>query len=156
VENRHEILSNFVQNGVFLRRLEMLTVEDYEKIRKAVKIQGMSERQAARKFGHSRKTIKKALENSVPPGYAKRSSPAGVFVMNDIYGRIVDKLLEKNKKIPRKQRMTGTKIHQILVEQYDFLGCVQTVRRSYDVRRSISSWTSRPARRPRSTGEKRW
>jgi transposase len=107
----------------------MLTVEDYEKIRKAVKIQGMSERQASRKFGHSRKTVKKALEHSVPPGYAKRSSPAGTVVMNDIYRRIVDKLLEKNKKIPRKQRMTGTKIHQILVEQYDFTGCVQTVRR---------------------------
>ena len=107
----------------------MLPVEDYEKIRKAVKIQGMSERQAARKFGHSRKMIKKALEHSVPPGYSKRISPAGEVVMNDIYRRIVDKLLEKNKKIPRKQKMTGTKIHQILVEQYDFPGCVQTVRR---------------------------
>jgi len=33
----------------------MLTVEDFEKIRKAVLVEGLSERKAARKFRHSRK-----------------------------------------------------------------------------------------------------
>ena len=64
-----------------IRSLEMLTVEDFEKIRKAVLVEGLSERKAARKFNHSRKTIKQALKHSVPPGYKKRISPAGAVVL---------------------------------------------------------------------------
>lgn len=107
----------------------MLTVEDYEKIRKAVLVEGLSERKAAKKFGHSRKTIKKALQHSSPPGYSKRKVAAGEVVLTGQYRFIIDSLLEKNKKIPKKQRMTGTKIHRILVDDYGFTGCVQTVRR---------------------------
>ncbi len=107
----------------------MLTVEDYEKIRKAVLVEGMSQRRAARKFGHSRKTVAKALKHSVPPGYKRRRSPAGAVVMTEPFCKAVDALLEKNKKIHRKQRMSGTKIHQILVEDYGFGGSVQAVRR---------------------------
>jgi len=103
----------------------MLTVEDFEKIRKAVLVEGLSERKTARKFRHSRKTIKKALKHSVPPGYKKRNSPAGAVVLTEPLRFVVDTLLEKNKKIHRKQRMTGTKIHQILVDDYGFGGCVQ-------------------------------
>ena len=61
----------------------MLIVEDFEKIRKAVLVEGLSERKVARKFRHSRKTIKKALKHSVPPGYKKRSSPAGAVVLTE-------------------------------------------------------------------------
>ncbi len=112
-----------------MRSLEMLTVEDYEKIRKAVLVEGLSERQAARKFHHSCKTIKKALTHSVPPGYKKRSSPAGAVVLTERLRFVIDTLLEKNKTIRRKQKMTGTKIHDILVSDYEFCGCAQTVRR---------------------------
>ena len=113
----------------------MLTVEDFEKIRKAVLVEGLSERKAARKFNHSRKTIKKALKHSVPPGYKKRISPAGTVVLTEPFRFVVDTLLEKNKTIHRKQRMTGTKIHQILVDDYGFGGCVQTLRRYIAVRK---------------------
>ena len=113
----------------------MLTVEDFEKIRKAVLVEGLSERKTARKFRHSRKTIKKALKHSVPPGYKKRNSPAGAVVLTEPLRFVVDTLLEKNKKIHRKQRMTGTKIHQILVDDYRFGGCVQTVRRYIAIRK---------------------
>lgn len=92
-------------------------------------IKSLSERKAARKFHHSRKTIKKALKHSVPPGYKKRSSPAGAVVLTEQLRFVIDTLLEKNKKIRRKQKMTGTKIHEILVSDYEFCGCVQTVRR---------------------------
>ncbi len=97
-----------------MRSLEMLTVEDYEKIRKAVLVEGLSERQAARKFHHSRKTIKKALTHSVPPGYKKRSSPAGAVVLTERLRFVIDTLLEKNKTIRRKQKMTGTNMTALL------------------------------------------
>ena len=39
------------------------------RVRRAVQVNGMSIRQAAREFGLARKTIRKMLAYSVPPGY---------------------------------------------------------------------------------------
>ncbi len=44
-------------------------MEVYARVRRAVQVDGMSIRQAAREFGLSRKTIRKMLAYSVPPGY---------------------------------------------------------------------------------------
>jgi len=44
-------------------------VEVYARVRRAVQVDGMSIRQAAREFGLSRKTIRKMRAYSVPPGY---------------------------------------------------------------------------------------
>ena len=52
----------------------MLTVDDYDRIRRSVLIEGLSQRDAARQLGHSRKTVKKALQFSSPPGY-RRTEP---------------------------------------------------------------------------------
>ncbi len=46
----------------------MKQVELYGRVRYAVKIQGMSRRQAARVFGIDRRTVDKMLAFSVPPG----------------------------------------------------------------------------------------
>ena len=47
----------------------MLTVADFETIRKCVKNEGLSQRETARKLGHSRHNVKKALAHAAPPGY---------------------------------------------------------------------------------------
>ena len=47
----------------------MLTVDHYELIRRKVIIEGKSQRVVARELGHSRKTVAKALELRIPPGY---------------------------------------------------------------------------------------
>ncbi len=47
----------------------MLTVEAYERIRRAYYVEGKSMRQIARELNHSRKTIKKAIERAEPEGY---------------------------------------------------------------------------------------
>jgi predicted DNA-binding protein (UPF0251 family) len=44
----------------------MLDVADYERIRRRVRIEGKTQRQAADELGHSRNTISKALTHSVP------------------------------------------------------------------------------------------
>jgi len=47
-------------------------VEVYARVRRAVQVDGMSIRQAAREFGLARKTIRKMLAYSVPPGYERK------------------------------------------------------------------------------------
>ena len=47
-------------------------MEVYGRVRRAVQVDGMSVRQAAREFGLSRKTIRKMLAFSAPPGYQRK------------------------------------------------------------------------------------
>ena len=55
----------------------MFTVELYAGIRRAVMVDGLSRREAAKRFGVHRNTITKMLQFSVPPGYRRRE-PASV------------------------------------------------------------------------------
>jgi hypothetical protein len=52
----------------------MKDVELYAKVRYAVRIEGLSKRAVARRFGIDPRTVDKMLEFSVPPGY-RRSKP---------------------------------------------------------------------------------
>jgi transposase len=54
----------------------MFTVELYAKIRHAVMVDGLSRREAAKRFRVHRNTISKMLSFSVPPGYRRRERPA--------------------------------------------------------------------------------
>ena len=47
----------------------MFAVELYAGIRRAVMVDGLSRREAAKRFGFQRNTISKMLQFSVPPGY---------------------------------------------------------------------------------------
>ena len=103
-------------------------VETYERIRRAVLIDGMSQRAAAKLLGHGRDTIRKALEHSSPPGYRK-STPAAKPVIGP-FAKIIDAWLAEDRKSPhRKQRHTGTRIWERLREDYEFTGSVSAVRR---------------------------
>ena len=51
---------------------EVFKVEVYARVRRAVQVDGMSIRQASREFGLARKTIRKMLAYSVPPGYERK------------------------------------------------------------------------------------
>ncbi len=53
----------------------MFTVELYARIRRAVMVEGLSRREAAKQFGVHRNTITKMLEFSIPPGYRRRERP---------------------------------------------------------------------------------
>jgi len=50
----------------------VIKVEVYARVRRAVQVDGMSMREAAREFGLARKTIRKMLAYSVPPGYERK------------------------------------------------------------------------------------
>jgi len=105
----------------------MLTVDQYELIRRKHFIDGMSRRAIARELGHSRKTIVKALEHPIPPGY-RRSKPVNCPVM-DRFAGIVDAWLEEDLQRPRKQRHTAQRVYERLHDEHGFTGSASTVRR---------------------------
>jgi hypothetical protein len=45
-------------------------------VRRAVRIEGLSERAAARRFGIDPRTVNKMMKFSVPPGYVRKKRPA--------------------------------------------------------------------------------
>ena len=53
----------------------MYQVESYLRVRRAVMVEGMSIREAARAFGLHRDTVRKILAYSIPPGYRRQTTP---------------------------------------------------------------------------------
>ena len=105
----------------------MLTVDDYERIRRLVLVDGLSQRAAAGRLGHSRKTIKKGLEHSTAPGYRRAEPPLRPVI--DPVRHIIEAWLEEDRVRPPKQRHTGTRIFERLRDEYDFGGSASAVGR---------------------------
>ena len=55
----------------------MYRVDLYARVRRACRVEGMSTREASRVFGLDRKTVRKMLSFSVPPGIAATSRHGG-------------------------------------------------------------------------------
>ena len=81
--------------------------ELYAAVRLAVVDEGLSHHEAGRRFGIDRRTVKKMLSYSAPPGY-RRTKPVRRPKLDGFTG-IVDALLEADTDpdVPRKQRHTA-------------------------------------------------
>ena len=79
----------------------MKDVDLYAKVRHAVRIEGLSKRAVARRFGIDPRTVDKMLEFSVPPGY-RRSKPP-VKPKLDPFIEIIDAILAEDKEPDRKR-----------------------------------------------------
>ena len=93
----------------------MKKVEDYERIRKAYHIEGLSIREISRQYGHGRTLIRKTLEHGVPEPY-QINCPRNANIIGQ-YRERIQELLKESEKQPRKQRYTGHKIYEILVKE---------------------------------------
>src|SRR5215467_11732560 len=102
----------------------------------------MSIRQAAREFGLSRKTIRKMLAYSVPPGY-ERKKPVQRPKLGPWLG-VIDQILADDKSQPKKQRHTAKRIWDRLKAEHLF-GGGYTVVKDYvrEARFAIDSASSR-------------
>jgi transposase len=98
----------------------MFKVEIYGRVRRAVLVDGRSQREVAREFGISRKTIQKMLRYAVPPGY-QRQQAVKRPKLGPWLGTI-DAILEGDKKVPVKQRHTAKRIFERLKQEYGFSG----------------------------------
>ena len=105
----------------------MLSVNHFEIIRRKVLLDEMSQREVARELGHSRKTVAKAMEHPVPPGY-QMFKPRACPVM-DRHRALIQQWLEADKMAPAKQRHTAQRVYERLVEEHKFAGDEGTVRR---------------------------
>lgn len=99
---------------------EVYKVEVDGRVRRAVQVEGMSVRQAAREFGLARKTVRKMLEFSAPPGY-QRKKPVARPKLGPWLG-IIDQILEDDEAKPNKQRHTAKRIYDRLKEEHAFTG----------------------------------
>jgi len=99
---------------------EVYTVELYARVRRAVLVNGISEREAAREFGLARETVRKMLRYAVPPGY-QRQKPARRPKL-DQWVASIDQILKDDKQQPRKQRHTAKRIFDRLREEHSFPG----------------------------------
>ena len=95
-------------------------MEVYARVRRAVQVDGMSIRQAAREFGLSRKTIRKMLQFSLPPGY-ERKKPVLRPKLGPWLG-IIDQILMEDKTQPKKQRHTAQRIFDRLKAEHAYGG----------------------------------
>jgi transposase len=95
-------------------------VEIYGRVRRAVRVEGKSQRAVAREFGLSRDTVRKMLEYAVPPGY-RRQQPIKRPKLGPWLG-VIDAILNDDKQRPAKQRHTSKRIFERLKEEHGFTG----------------------------------
>ena len=98
----------------------MYGVELYAAVRLAVVDDGLSHREAARRFGIDRRTVKKMLSYSAPAGY-RRTAPVRRPKLEGFTG-IIDAILEADRKELRKQRHTAQRIFERLRDEHGFTG----------------------------------
>src|ERR1700758_2135597 len=98
----------------------MYTVELYARVRRAVHVEGRSQREVAREFGLARKTVRKMLAYSLPPGY-QRQKPVRRPKLGP-WQAPIDAILEEDKSQPPKQRHTARRIFERLREEHGYIG----------------------------------
>ena len=104
----------------------MYRVDVYLRVRRAVMVDGMSLREAARTFGLHRDTVRKMLAYSVPPGYRRQTPPRRPKL--EPFTGVIDRVLEDDLRRPRKQRHTAKRIFERLRDEYGFDGGYTTVK----------------------------
>ncbi len=104
----------------------MLTVEEYGRIRIAHR-DGMSMRQIARRYGHSRRKIRQALQESEPRPYTLRKGRPAPRL--GPYKTLIDQILADDEQAPRKQRHTAAKLYRRLRDEQGYMGGYDQVRR---------------------------
>jgi len=104
----------------------MFSVELYGRVRHACQIEGLSQREVARRFGLHRNTVRKMLAFSVPPGYRRSKPPACPKL--DPVTPVIAAILEADRSAPPKQRHTAKRIYERLRAEHGFEGSYTTVK----------------------------
>lgn len=104
----------------------MLTVFQYGDIRRAHR-DGMSVRELARTFRHSRRKIRQILAEAEPRPYT-RTQPISAPVLGAFHG-VIDTILADDENAPSKQRHTAMQIYRRLRDEHAYGGGYDAVRR---------------------------
>ena len=136
----------------------MFQVDVYLRVRRAVMVEGMSIREASQVFSLHRDTVRKMLAYSVPPGYRRQTSPRRPKL--EPYTGVIDRILDDDHRVPRKQRHTAKRSFERLRDEYGFGGGYTTVKdyvREHRRRtREMFVPLSHPPATPSATSAKPW
>lgn len=102
----------------------MVDVDEYARVRRAHR-DGMTIRELARTFHHSRRKIKEIIAAAEPKPYVRLNPPAMVI---DPFKPIIDAILVADAAAPRKQRHTAKKMFRRLRDEHGFPGSYERVR----------------------------
>ena len=95
-------------------------MELYGRIRRAVFVEGKSQRAVAREFGVARESVRKMLRYAVPPGY-RREQAVKRPKLGPWLG-VIDAILKDDQNQPKKQRHTAKRIFDRLREEHGYGG----------------------------------
>jgi hypothetical protein len=95
-------------------------------VRHAVMIEGLNQREAARRFGIDPRTVGKVPRYLVPPGYVRRRPP--VRPKLDPFIGVIDRIVDEDKERPKKQRRTSKRVYERLRDEYGFTGGITIVK----------------------------
>jgi len=104
----------------------MKGVDLYLKVRHAVRIEGLSKRAAARRFGIDLRTVNKMMKFSVPPGYMRKKPPRKPKL--DPFIPVIEGILEGDRSRAKKQRHTAKRIFERLRDEHGFAGGITIVK----------------------------
>src|SRR4051812_46295528 len=104
----------------------MFSVELYGRVRHACHVEGLSQREGARRFGIHRTTVRKMLSFSVPPGYWRTKPPARPKL--DGLTATIDQIVLSDRSAPSKQRHTAKRIYERLRAGHGFAGSYTIVK----------------------------
>ena len=100
-------------------------MDDFERIRRLVLVEGFSQREVAKQLGVARKSIRKAIQRPYPADYTlKVPRPCPML---DSVKPIIDAWLDQDRQAPRKQRHSGARVHERLVAEHGFQGSLRSV-----------------------------
>src|SRR5690554_5991454 len=103
----------------------MLTVKEWEQIRRAFYVEQKSIREIARETGRARRTIDRMIKSEQPPVY-QRQGPKQAHKLGP-YKERIQGLLAQNQSLPRKQRWTAPAIFKV-IQREGYQGAESTVR----------------------------
>ncbi|MBQ0818623.1 MAG: IS21 family transposase [Methyloceanibacter sp.] len=101
-------------------------MDTWTDIRRDVLVDGMSMREACKKYNLNFRTIQKILGHSEPPGYCQRATRDKPTI--GPFSPIIHEILEADKQVHKKQRHTGKRIFDRLRDEHGYTGGITVVR----------------------------
>ena len=114
-----------------------IDMENWAEIRRRVLVDGLSKRAACREYDIHWDTLRKILEHPEPPGY-RRTTPRPRPKL-DPFLPVLHRILEDDRKAPRKQRHTARRIFERLRDEHGYQGGLTVVKQA------VAAWKTRSA-----------
>ena len=114
-----------------------IDMENWAEIRRRVLVDGLSKRAACREYDIHWDTLQKILDHPEPPGY-RRAAPRPRPKL-DPFLPVIHRILEGDKKAPKKQRHTARRIFERLRDEHGYPGGLTVVKQA------VAAWRLRSA-----------